>query len=810
MNQDSAETALSFLEQLRPAGPWVLTAIIPDGSTDTVTACNPDDVRKFIRQNAGKKNIYFSVNPTRTTRTTKASKLDIAAIEFSFVDLDPQPNESTEIAKNRYLAGLEKFEPAPTAIIDSGNGIQALWRLTEPITLPTPVTVNNPKKGEPKKAYMPETQAVIADAERRVKVLMETLGSVSGTQNIDRILRLPGTTNLPNAKKVKDGRNACPTRLIKFNGATCKLEDFSTESSVRPGTDKASDTATGVNDTNANGKRLGIDWTVVEQHAGWLKSVSDLPDKFNLKGKMIVVHGGSLDDLTFDLTQAGLLVKAYRSWSDVSLALAAILKGNGSFSQEQIAAALMCDLECNQHVMHIKDQSAKRRAVERLITRSHDQAQQLKVRHASGTPPWREQRINGSPLPSMHNARLAITALAIECSFDTFHNKLLFGYKGDKTRHTVESILGEVSDNGIIALRQLMSDTFGFDLTDKHVRDAVISLALEHCFDPVCDMLAEAEANWDRVERLDRLASDYLNCPDTQLNRAFVRKTMVAAVARARQPGCKFDTILVLESPEGFNKSTAWRVLAGDDNFSDESILGKGSREVQEQLAQVWIHENAELAGLKKADIDLVKAYASRQIDIARPAYGHFLKKQPRHSIDVGTTNASEYLQSQTGNRRFWPMLVTKAIDIDLLRRDRLQLWGEAAYYQAQGESLVLDEALWADAAVEQENRRIPDAWEDALREIPVEIVVEFLKDNVLCSKAYHLTYTIDGKVTVAAATIFEHVLKVPVGNQTTAHTMRLSSAMKHLGWQRASNGYVTIGGKRVKGYFRDLPATKF
>ena len=240
-------------------------------------------------------------------------------------------------------------------------------------------------------------------------------------------------------------------------------------------------------------------------------------------------------------------------------------------------------------------------------------------------------------------------------------------------------------------MRRLLSDRFGFDLTDKHVRDAVKSLALEHCFDPVADMLDEAEANWDGVARLDRMAADYLNCEDTPLNSACVRKTMIAAVARVRQPGCKFDTILVLEGPEGWNKSTAWQVLAGEENFSDERIIGKDSREVQEQLAGIWIHENADLAGMKKAEVETVKAFASRTSDRARPAYGHFLKKQPRHSIEVGTTNSDEYLQSQTGNRRFWPMRVLQAIDLEKLKKDRLQLWGEAAHYQSKGESLTLD-----------------------------------------------------------------------------------------------------------------------
>ena len=204
------------------------------------------------------------------------------------------------------------------------------------------------------------------------------------------------------------------------------------------------------------------------------------------------------------------------------------------------------------------------------------------------TPVWREQRANGWPIASMHNARVAIMAVEVECSYDTFHNRMLFGYADDATRHFVEPILGEVSDNGILCLRRLLSDYFGFDLTEKHVRDAVVSLALEHCFNPVADMLDQAEANWDGVGRLDRVAADYFNCEDTPLNAACFRKTMIAGVARVRDPGCKFDTILTLEGSEGINKSTAIRWLAvDDDNFSDEKIIGKDSREVQEQLAGV-------------------------------------------------------------------------------------------------------------------------------------------------------------------------------------------------------------------------------
>ena len=214
--------AIDFLNKLRPGGPWVLTAIIPDGPTETITARDADAVGKFIDDNNGKKNLYYSVNPTRTVMAKKTAKTDIAAIEYVLADLDPEGDETPEAAKARYQKQLQTFEPRPTLVVDSGNGLQCLWRLQEPITL-----------GEPKVAakggleFTPEDQAKIADVEARAKTLMLSLGSVAGTQNIDRILRLPGTVNLPGKKKISDGRVACLSRLLLFTDATHALEDFS-------------------------------------------------------------------------------------------------------------------------------------------------------------------------------------------------------------------------------------------------------------------------------------------------------------------------------------------------------------------------------------------------------------------------------------------------------------------------------------------------------------------------------------------------------------------------------------------------------
>ena len=185
-------SAVNFLKQLRPDGPWILTAILPDKSNDpgipfiiTTTTHTTTEASEFVSLHNGNRNLYYSANPTKGPMSKKAAKTDIAAIEYLLADLDPRDDETPEAAKTRYLEQLATFEPKPTAIIDSGNGIQCLWRLLPRILLSS------------------ASEDVIADVEVRSAALMTRLGAKAGTQNIDRILRLPGTINLPNKAKRK-------------------------------------------------------------------------------------------------------------------------------------------------------------------------------------------------------------------------------------------------------------------------------------------------------------------------------------------------------------------------------------------------------------------------------------------------------------------------------------------------------------------------------------------------------------------------------------------------------------------------------
>ena len=350
---------------------------------------------------------------------------------------------------------------------------------------------------------------------------------------------------------------------------------------------------------------------------------------------------------------------------------------------------------------------------------------------AQGAIFWPDPNEKGLPRSTCTNAGVAVTALEILCEKDKFHDKLLTG------GHMIEQWAGDLSDDVIQMLRKTIRAKFGFDPGEKNVRDACVQLCLENGFDPILDYLDGLK--WDGVARLDTWLLRYMGAPDTELNRMIGRLVLIAAVRRQYSPGAKFDQIVVLESKEGFGKSTAIEIMAGKDNFSDQSILNKMEREQQEAMTGVWLYEIADLTGMKKTEIEHIKAFASRTSDRARPAYGRFRVDRPRRTIFFATTNDDEYLQSQTGNRRFWPVPVSR-VDLAALRADRDQLWAEAVTYEKRGDSIVLPERLWNIASHEQDSRTESDEWSAAIHkylDMPDKIKADVSITDVLVDNQF-------------------------------------------------------------------------
>ena len=214
--------------------------------------------------------------------------------------------------------------------------------------------------------------------------------------------------------------------------------------------------------------------------------------------------------------------------------------------------------------------------------------------------------------------------------------------------------------------------------------------------------------------------SAFLDAEDTELNRAYGRKTLIGAVRRIRQPGSKHDTCLVLQGPQGKGKSSAIAALCpSPDWFTDSLGIGDEQKQVIEVTTGKWLVELAELAGMGKRDANSVKSMLSRTVDTARLSYGRLSTARPRQFILFGTVNEAQFLRDATGNRRYWPVSMSGRADPDDMRehiaRNRDLLWAEASYFEAMGESPVLPKHLWLSAADGQRERLIDDPWQEKL-----------------------------------------------------------------------------------------------
>ena len=395
---------------------------------------------------------------------------------------------------------------------------------------------------------------------------------------------------------------------------------------------------------------------------------------------------------------------------------------------------------------------------------------------------------------SLENAVRAIDNLGAECRYDVFHDRIIVkghecGVRGDAHENL---------ENVTLKVRQAVLDRFGCDPAPNFTLDALRIRCLDHIFDPVRDYLDGLQ--WDGIQRIDTWLVEYCRADDTPLNRAIGRKMLIAAVRRVKEPGCKFDYIVVLEGDQGIGKSSVLKILAGEDNFSDNEILGLQKREQQEAIQGVWIYEVAELEGLGKSEVTKVKLFASKTYDSARPAYGRSRVDRPRRCIFVATTNDNTYLRDTTGNRRFWPVCVD-TIDLAAVKRDRDQLWAEAVAAEAGGEPLVIPEKLWPDVAVQQEARMEIDPWEDELS----GVLNRFTAKGIVIEGSFAKGSDKNGDPEWRVATdyLLSNVLDLPKERQNNNHTKRLAGIMRRLGWVRSEE--VIRFGKVVKRGFTKL-----
>lgn len=281
-------------------------------------------------------------------------------------------------------------------------------------------------------------------------------------------------------------------------------------------------------------------------------------------------------------------------------------------------------------------------------------------------------------------------------------------------------------------------------------------------FHPVRDWLTSLR--WDGKPRIDRWLTMTFGAELDDYHRAVSSKLLIAAVRRVRQPGCKFDHLVVLEGAQGIGKSRALALLFGQDWTTDDVPADLGSKDAAIALAGVWCVELSEIEPLIRSEAETVKAFLSRGTDRFRPPYGRQTIEVPRQCVLVGTTNSTDYLRDTTGNRRIWPVQCRSvaSADIQWLVENRDQLWAEAAHLEATGVAIWLDNLHVRETAVAAQAARLAeDPWGDKVRDF------------------------IAGKAEVKVPDILQTALFIDTPHQDKRAQMRVTAILQVEGWRR-------------------------
>lgn len=273
--------------------------------------------------------------------------------------------------------------------------------------------------------------------------------------------------------------------------------------------------------------------------------------------------------------------------------------------------------------------------------------------------------------------------------------------KSSPWREVTKPDLWRDSDDS--TLRWYLERNYGLTKREA-IADALSTVAMENAYHPVRQYLDRL--TWDGTDRIDTLLIDYCGADDTPYVRAVSRKWILAAVSRIREPGCKFDEMLVLVGGQGMGKSTFFSRLAKRAEwFSDSITRIEGTKETMEQLSGKWIIEMGEMTGMKKAETEAVKAFLSKNEDSYRPAFARYVDNFPRQCVFGGTSNRDDFLQDPTGGRRWWPVNVKdmRRMWAEMTPEVVDQIWAEADAAYSLGEALTLPKEVQREASETQE-----------------------------------------------------------------------------------------------------------
>ncbi len=313
-------------------------------------------------------------------------------------------------------------------------------------------------------------------------------------------------------------------------------------------------------------------------------------------------------------------------------------------------------------------------------------------------------------------------------AYNTFKNRIVLKKSIKTTLEIVPDMIvkntndGDVweEDNNILITTILEAGRgegkigWGIECHEKTIKRAIKVAALNDKFHPVLEWLDGLV--WDGEKRLERFWIDYLGTDDTPYYRETAILFLVAAIARVKTPGIKWDHVPILQSPQGYAKSEFFKVLFSRSWTKELTVKFSEQNKAQEQMSGNWMMEIPELNNMTAAEFDVVKAWITLESDTSRKIYHEDPTTIYRQSVLGGTTNYTEILPDRE-NRRFWPMQIkVKEINVAKLAKEREQIFAEAMHiWQEWGDKmgspelirLVLSPEATAEAKIHQERARI-------------------------------------------------------------------------------------------------------
>jgi len=305
------------------------------------------------------------------------------------------------------------------------------------------------------------------------------------------------------------------------------------------------------------------------------------------------------------------------------------------------------------------------------------------------------------------------------------------------------------------------------DIDKEKASDLVIATAERNTYSPVRDYLTSV-ADVEPIN-LENLALRYFGT-DNPLHATLLKRTLIAAVARVFEPGCKVDTLCILQGDQGFLKSTFWETLTSKAWFTD-NLNDANEKDEKLKLRRYWMLEFSEFeTAYRRKEVEQLKAFLSSRIDSLRRPYGRAIEDFPRTSVFVGSTNGQEFLHDPTGERRYWVIPVKQKIPIQMLGKERDRIWAAAVQLYRAGEQWWLTPE--EDALLTQANQgwQSSDAWEAD--------ILSYLDTKSICT----------------ISEILNKPLAIDLQHQGKAEQMRVGNILRRNGWKRAP------GQKRIDG----------